>query len=155
MVYFYDQFSAVLSEPLQNAFEEALQHIYKSNFYRKKVEHYNHHEAKYTAAKLIFGQRYEDKDLLEDGIASLRLIQNRITSIGMSEYGGLPWFWHHIQAYTCAWQLMKDQDLKDELAQMLDYLWRVRSTYYLGGAWVGPHSRIWPHDMPRDTNVLA
>ncbi|MZQ84204.1 hypothetical protein GQF01_18985 [Paenibacillus sp. 5J-6] len=154
MVYFYDQFSAVLSEPLQNAFEEALQHIYKSNFYRKKVEHYNHHEAKYTAAKLIFGQRYEDKDLLEDGIASLRLTQNRITSIGMSEYGGLPWFWHHIQAYTCAWQLMKDQDLKDELAQMLDYLWRVRSTYYLGGAWVGPHSRIWPHDMPRDTNVL-
>lgn len=154
MVYFYDQFSAVLSEPLQNAFEEALQHIYMSNFYRKKVEHYNHHEAKYTAAKLIFGQRYADKDLLEDGIASLRLTRNRITSIGMSEYGGLPWFWHHVQAYTCAWQLMKDQDLKDELAEMLDYLWRVRSTYYLGGAWVGPHARIWPHDMPRDTNVL-
>lgn len=154
MVYFYDQYSAVLGEPLQSSFEEALQHIYKSSFYCKKVEHYNHHEAKYTAAKLIFGQRYGDKDLLQDGISSLRLTRNRFTSIGMSEYGGLPWFWHHVQAYTCAWQLMKDQDLKDELAEMLEYLWRVRSTYYLGGAWVGPHSRIWPHDMPKDTNVL-
>lgn len=154
MVYFYDRYTGVLSEPLRSNFEESLQHIYKSSFYRKKVEHYNHHEAKYTAAKLIFGQRYEDKDLLEDGITSLRLTLNRITSIGMSEYGGLPWFWHHVQAFTCAWQLMKDQELKGELAQMLDYLWRIRSTYYLGGAWVGPHSRIWPHDMPRDTNVL-
>ncbi|MBA2942081.1 hypothetical protein HZF08_27825 [Paenibacillus sp. CGMCC 1.16610] len=154
MVYFYDRYSAVLSEPLRSSFEEALQHIYKSNFYRKKVEHYNHHEAKYTAAKLIFGQRFADKELLEDGIASLRLTLDRITSIGMSEYGGLPWFWHWVQAFTCAWQLMKDQELKQELAQMLDYLWRIRSTYYLRGAWVGPHSRIWPHDMPRDTNVL-
>ena len=37
---------------------------------------------------------------------------------------------------------------------MLDYLWQERATYYLGGAWIGPHSRIWPHDMPKDTNVL-
>ena len=43
-------------------------HIYDSNFYRKPVTSYGHHEAKYTAAKLIFGQRYEDAALLDDGI---------------------------------------------------------------------------------------
>lgn len=154
MVYFYERYADVLSESLRSSFEGTLFHIYESGFYRKRVEHFNHHEAKYTAAKLIFGQRYEDKDLLEDGIVSLRRTLDRVTTLGMSEYGGLPWFWHWVQAFTCAWQLMKDPDIKDELARLLDYLWRVRSTYYLGGAWVGPHSRIWPHDMPRDTNVL-
>ncbi|MBP1962178.1 hypothetical protein [Paenibacillus aceris] len=154
MVYFYERYADVLSESLRNSFEGTLFHIYESGFYRKRVEHFNHHEAKYTAAKLIFGQRYEDKDLLEDGIVSLRRTLDRVTTLGMSEYGGLPWFWHWVQAFTCAWQLMKDPEIKGELARLLDYLWRVRSTYYLGGAWVGPHSRIWPHDMPRDTNVL-
>ncbi|NOV02019.1 hypothetical protein [Paenibacillus planticolens] len=154
MVYFYERYADVLSESLRSSFEVALFHIYQSGFYRKEIEHYHHHEAKYTAAKLIFGQRYEDKSLLEDGIVSLRRTLDRVTTLGMSEYGGLPWFWHWVQAFTCAWQLMKDQEIKADLARMLDYLWRVRSTFYLGGAWVGPHSRIWPHDMPKDTNVL-
>lgn len=154
MVYFYERYANVLKEELRSSFETALHHIYKSDFYRKPMEHYGHHEAKYTAAKLIFGQRYGDKELFSDGIESLRLTFTRVTSIGMSEYGGLPWFWHWVQAFTCAWQLIGDQEVKAELAGMLDYLWRVRSTYYLGGAWVGPHARMWPHDMPKDTNVL-
>lgn len=154
MVYFYQRYSNVLSDSLRSAFDKAHLHIYRSNFYRKPSEHYHHHEAKYTAAKLIFGQLYEDKDLLEDGYRSLRSTLERVIAIGMSEYGGLPWFWHWVQAFTCAWKLVKDTDIKATLAQLLDYLWKVRSTYYLGGAWVGPHSRIWPHDMPKDTNVL-
>lgn len=154
MVYFYQRYSDSLSESLRNLFAVALLHVYRSDFYRRPSEHYNHHEAKYTAAKLIFGQFYEDTALLEDGCLSLRSTLNRVISRGMSEYGGLPWFWHWMQAFTCAWELMMDVEIKSELARLLDYLWEVRSTYYLGGAWVGPHSRIWPHDMPRDTNVL-
>jgi hypothetical protein len=154
MVYFYQRYSDALSESLRSSFDKTLLHIYRSNFYRIPPEHFNHHEAKYTAAKLIFGQLYEDQALLEDGYQSLRSTLDRVTSKGMSEYGGLPWFWHWVQAFTCAWELMKETEIKTALSRMLDYLWTVRSTYYLGGAWVGPHSRIWPHDMPKDTNVL-
>ena len=93
MVYFYQRYSDNLSESLRSLFALALLHIYRSNFYRKPSEHYSHHEAKYTAAKLIFGELYDDKALLEDGCQSLRSTLNRVTTIGMSEYGGLPWFW--------------------------------------------------------------
>ncbi|MDD9267443.1 hypothetical protein J2X61_004442 [Bacillus sp. 3255] len=154
MVYFYERYAHVLREDLRSLFEDALHHIYRSDFYRKPMEHFNHHEAKYTAAKLILGQRFADQELFADGAESLRLTLDRVTSLGMSEYGGLPWFWHWVQAFTCAWQLVADPEVKAELSRLLDYLWRVRSTYYLGGAWVGPHARMWPHDMPKDTNVL-
>ncbi|MDR6549278.1 hypothetical protein [Paenibacillus qinlingensis] len=154
MVYFAQRYQGQLSEALRTAFDNTLRHIYQSNFYRKAVTNYGHHEAKYTAAKLILGQRYGDADLIKDGHESLRITLERVTSKGMTEYGGLPWFWHWVQAFTCAWQLTQDEEIRSDLAQMLDYLWNERATYYLGGAWVGPHARIWPHDMPRDTNVL-
>jgi len=154
MVYFYQQHQADLSEPLRVSFERALLHIYRSGFYRKPLEHYHHHEAKYTAAKLIFGQLYGDRELLADGADSLRRTYDRMTRIGMSEYGALPWFWHWVQAFTCAWALAEEGTIKTVLAEMLDYLWHVRATYYLRGAWVGPHSRGWPHDVPQDRNVL-
>ncbi|WNR42622.1 hypothetical protein [Paenibacillus roseipurpureus] len=154
MVYFAQRYEEHLSSPLKAALEQAITHIYHSNFYRKPLSNYGHHEAKYTAAKLILGQRFADEELLQDGIDSLRATYGRVTKHGMSEYGGLPWFWHWVQAFTCAWELIEEAAIKRELSQMLDYLWNVRATYYLGGAWVGPHSRIWPHDMPKDTNVL-
>ncbi|MBD0380825.1 hypothetical protein [Paenibacillus sedimenti] len=154
MVYFYKRYQASMSEPLQAAFEQALLHIYRSDFYRKPLEHYHHHEAKYTAAKLILGQLYQDQELIKDGYQSLRRTLGRITTIGMSEYGGLPWFWHWVQAFNCAWELAEDGEIRVVLAQMLDYLWSVRATYYLRGAWVGAHSRGWPHDIPQDRNVL-
>ncbi|NEW06320.1 hypothetical protein GK047_09875 [Paenibacillus sp. SYP-B3998] len=154
MVYFYERYRHVFSEPLRVSFEIALLHIYRSDFYRKPLEHYHHHEAKYTATKLILGQFYQDQKLLEDGYQSLCLTLERITAMGMSEYGGLPWFWHWVQAFTCAWELTEHAEIKTALAQMLDYLWHVRSTYYLQGAWVGAHSRGWPHDIPQDKNVL-
>jgi hypothetical protein len=154
MVYFTQRYQEQMSAALRTAFENTLRHIYDSNFYRKPVTSYGHHEAKYTAAKLIFGQRYEDTALIADGYESLRLTLQRVTSKGMTEYGGLPWFWHWVQAFTCAWQLTEAPEIRSELARMLDYLWNERATFYLGGAWVGPHARIWPHDMPKDTNVL-
>ncbi|MFC5447879.1 hypothetical protein [Paenibacillus aestuarii] len=154
MVYFYQRYQADLNELLRASFERALLHIYRSGFYRKPLEHYHHHEAKYTAAKLIFGQLYGDRELLADGADSLRRTYARISQIGMSEYGALPWFWHWVQAFTCAWALAAEGEIKTALAEMLDYLWHVRATYYLQGAWVGPHSRGWPHDVPQDRNVL-
>lgn len=154
MVYFMERYQSQMSDTLRIAFDKTLRHIYDSNFYRKPISHYSHHEAKYTAAKLIFGQRYEDADLVKDGFASLKQTLERVTTKGMTEYGGLPWFWHWIQAFTCAWKLIEDSEIRSELAKLLDYLWKERATYYLGGAWIGPHARMWPHDMPKDTNVL-
>lgn len=114
----------------------------------------NHHEAKYTAAKLIFGQRFRDKELLEDGKQSLRDTLSLLRREGMAEYGCLPWFWHWTQAFTCALELAEEPELKQELYELLDELWSLRTSYYLKGAWVGAHSRGWPHDAPRDANVL-
>ncbi|MCK8488088.1 hypothetical protein M0651_12975 [Paenibacillus sp. MBLB2552] len=154
MVYFVQNYGQHLSLEVSTRFEEALSHVYRSGFYRKPLREYNHHEAKYTAAKLIFGQRYEDAALLADGRECLRQTLAHIRLEGMAEYGALPWFWHWIQAFTCAWALMEDTGVKDELTEMLDHLWNVRAVYYFKGAWVGARARGWPHDAPRDANVL-
>ncbi|GMK48938.1 hypothetical protein PghCCS26_60680 [Paenibacillus glycanilyticus] len=154
MVYFYARYGQHLGPELQEAFERALHRIYEGGFYKKPLQLFNHHEAKYTAAKIIFGQFYEDQELLQDGIASLKRTMERVTAQGMPEYGALPWFWHWVQAFTCAWELTAEPALKQQLAGMLDYLWRERALFYLKGAWVGAHSRGWPHDAPADRNVL-
>ncbi len=154
MAYFVSSYGDELKPELAERFEEALSHVYRSGFYRKPLRDFGHHEAKYTAAKLIMGQRYGDAALLADGRECLRQTLTRIRLEGMAEYGALPWFWHWIQAFTCAWALMDDAKVKAELSEMLDHLWRVRATYYFKGAWVGAHARGWPHDAPRDANVL-
>lgn len=154
MAYFYHNYAQHMSSELAESFETALRNVYKGNFYRKPLEHYGHHEAKFTAAKLIFGQRYKDQALIEDGRDSLRRTLEVIRKEGMAEYGTLPWFWHWVQAFTCAFELAEDEGLKAELAEMLDHLWSLRASLYLKGAWVGAHSRGWPHDAPKDANVL-
>lgn len=154
MVYFYHIYGQHMSRELAESFEAALGNVYKGNFYRKPLEHYGHHEAKFTAAKLIFGQRYKDQALIEDGRDCLRRTLELIRQEGMAEYGSLPWFWHWIQAFTCAFELAEHEELKAELAEMLDHLWTLRASLYLKGAWVGAHSRGWPHDAPKDANVL-
>lgn len=154
MVYFVRIYGKELSPELAERFEDALSQIYRSGFYRKPLREYNHHEAKYTAAKLIFGQRYEDAALFADGRECLRHTLAHLRLEGMGEYGALPWFWHWIQAFTCAWALMDDAEAKAELSEMLDLLWTIRANYYFKGAWVGAHARGWPHDAPRDANVL-
>lgn len=154
MAFFVASYKSHFCEPLAIAFDSALAHIYRSGFYRMPLQHINHHEAKYTAAKLIFGQRFEDAVLLEDGRRSLEKTLRHIQKHGMSEYGSLPWFWHWVQAFTCAWQLIEDTSIKKQLSEMLDYLWNERAGFYLKGAWVGTHSRGLKHDIPLDGNVL-
>ncbi|MGF7046587.1 hypothetical protein J2T13_001085 [Paenibacillus sp. DS2015] len=156
MAYFYREYGGLLNDHLRGAFNTALGHIYRSDFFRKPVITFNHHEAKYTAAKLVFGTMFDDELLIEDGRQSLKDTLAYIRSKGMPEYGSLPWFWHWVQAFTCALELVstEDVDLQIGLKEMLDHLWNVRSQFYLRGAWVGAHSRGWPHDVPGDSNVL-
>ncbi|MNJ51134.1 hypothetical protein D3C77_464310 [compost metagenome] len=84
-------------------------------------------EAKYTAAKLIFGQQFSDHELLEEGRHCLRRTLQVLRKEGMAEYGSLPWFWHWVQAFTCAWELIEDESIKGEIAEMLDHLWSLRA----------------------------
>ena len=156
LAYFNRKLGSLLSARLRVALHTSLGHIYRSKFYLKPVVTFGHHEAKYTAAKLIFGEMFEDDDLVEDGRQSLKSTLAHIRSKGMPEYGCLPWFWHWIQAFTCALELGEalDEDLQTTLKEMLDYLWKERAEFYLRGAWVGAHSRGWPHDAPLDRNVL-
>ncbi|MGE7824054.1 hypothetical protein [Paenibacillus sp. NPDC093718] len=154
MFFFHRKFESEMSEGLAAEFEAGLEHIYHGGFFRKPLTVCNHHEAKYTAAKLIFGHWFDDKELLEDGKQSLRDTLSMLRREGMAEYGCLPWFWHWTQALTCALELMEEPELKRELHELLDELWSLRTSFYLKGAWVGAHSRGWPHDAPRDANVL-
>ncbi|ETT45840.1 hypothetical protein BSK66_19785 [Paenibacillus odorifer] len=156
LAYFCKRYGGALNAQLRIVLNTAFGHIYRSDFYRKPVVTFGHHEAKYTAAKLIFGTMFADEILLEDGRQSLKDTLAYIRTKGMPEYGSLPWFWHWVQAFTCALELVppEDTELTTSIKEMLDHLWNVRAEFYLRGAWVGAHSRGWPHDVPGDANVL-
>jgi hypothetical protein len=154
MAYFTATYKDHFDATLHTAFQSALIHVHRSGFYRQPKNHFGHHDAKYTAAKLIFGQRFDDEELLEDGKNSLQLTLSHVRKQGMSEYGSLPWFWHWVQAFTCAWRMAADASAKQALSEMLDYLWAERAAFYLKGTWVGAHSRGLKHDVPKDGNVL-
>jgi len=153
MLYFAERSGETLPEDLRTAFEAALKAVYDSRFYDKPLREYGHHEAKYTAAKLLFGSFYGDDELLEDGRLSLKALLARVRERGMHEYGSQPWFWHWVQAFTCARLLLDDADITADLNSMLDYLWSERSLHYIGGAWAGPHARGLSADAPKDGNV--
>ncbi|WP_029192344.1 hypothetical protein [Paenibacillus harenae] len=154
MAYFLATYKACMDETLFSAFQSALDHVYRSGFYLRPENHFGHHDAKYTAAKLIFGQWFKDAELLEEGKQSLLLTLAHVRKQGMSEYGSLPWFWHWVQAFACAWKLTTDATIKQSLSEMLDFLWEERAAYYLKGTWVGAHSRGLKHDIPKDGSVL-
>lgn len=153
MLYFAERSGETLPEDLRTAFEVALKAVYDSRFYDKPLREYGHHEAKYTAAKLLFGSFYGDDELLEDGRRSLKALLARVRERGMHEYGSQPWFWHWVQAFACARLLLDDADITADLNSMLDYLWSERSLHYIGGAWAGPHARGLSADAPKDGNV--
>lgn len=138
--------------------DAALGHVYRGGFYRKPLARYHHHEAKYTAAKLIFGLLFDDRELLADGRDCVKRTLAHLRANGMEEYGGLPWFWHWVQAFAAALEFAAEAEGEErtasDLRALLNELWRIRADWYLGGAWVGAHSRGWPHDVPRDVNVL-
>lgn len=153
MAFFASRYRSHFDSKLLQAFDSALKHVYQSGFYRQNNV-FSHHDAKYTAAKLIYGEWFEDAALLEDGRSNLQLTLAHVRKHGMSEYNSLPWFWHWVQAFTCAWHLIKNQPIKQELADMLDFLWKERAAFYLKGAFVGAHCRAQKHDIPLDGNVL-
>ncbi|MDO3408725.1 hypothetical protein QWJ34_02990 [Saccharibacillus sp. CPCC 101409] len=153
MLYFFERCGESLPQELQAAFEAALKAVYDSRFYDRPLKEYGHHEAKYTAAKLLFGAFYGDGELLEDGRRSLKALLERLNARGMHEYGSQPWFWHWVQAFTCARLLLDDAEVTEDLNAILDFLWRERSLHYLGGAWAGPHARALASDSPKDRNV--
>ncbi|MFC0215821.1 hypothetical protein ACFFK0_25830 [Paenibacillus chartarius] len=154
LMYFFHRYGAGLPERLRASMRQALEHVYRSGFFRKPLRDYNHHEAKYTAAKLLFGQWFGDEELLQDGWQSLKSTLLHVQTKGMPEYGCLPWFWHWVQAFTCALEMVRQEEIAADLRAMLDYLWTERSLYYVKGAWAGPHSRGLSHDIPKDANVL-
>ncbi|MGO4371053.1 hypothetical protein AB4Z21_09670 [Paenibacillus sp. MCAF20] len=153
IVYFQQQYGAHLPETLNQSLNEAIEALYQSTYYRVPLKAFNHHEAKYTATKLIFGSRFKDEELLEKGRLDLQQILDRVRTLGLPEYGALPWFWHWIQAFTCAYEIVAVHDIREDLASLLNELWNYRATYYLKGAWTGGRMRSLGHDLPRDGNV--
>ncbi|TYP73069.1 hypothetical protein [Paenibacillus methanolicus] len=153
MVYWQYRYEDAMDEQLSGAFEHAIRRMYESGFFRRTVQSFNHHEAKYTAAKLLFGQRYGDADLLAAGRRDLQLTLARIREAGMAEYGALPWFWHWVQAFSSAYYVVEDDGIREEIADLLEELWLYRARHYLNGAWIGGRMRSLPVDLPRDRNV--
>jgi hypothetical protein len=64
MAYFCKRYSGSLNAQLRIVLNTAFGHIYRSDFFRKPVVTFGHHEAKYTAAKLIFGTMFADEVLV-------------------------------------------------------------------------------------------
>ncbi len=153
MLYFVERCGDSLPPELQASFEAALQAVCDSRFYDRPLDKYDHHEAKHTAAKLLFGAYYDDAELLEDGRRSLKALLAHVEARGLHEYGSQPWFWHWVQAFTCVRLLLSDADITDDLNRMLDLLWSERSLHYIGGAWAGPHARQRSEDTPKDAGV--
>jgi hypothetical protein len=154
LIVFARRYGRRLPAGLQAALETAIRHVYESRFYDHEVKAHNHHEAKWTAHKLLHGAWFGDEALLARGYASLRAQLARLRERGMREYGALPWFWHWVQAMACAWEVVPAGEVRDKLEAMLRLLWEERSRWYLRGAWAGPHSRGLPHDVPADRYVL-
>jgi hypothetical protein len=154
LVLFYHKYQHELPSNVKNDCHQAIKHMYESNVYKQPLTYMYHHEAKHTSLKLLLGDFFDNKELMEQG---LQLAQKQLTHIqkfGFKEYGALPWFWHWVQSFTCVREVVKDSEVRSTMNELLDYLWRLRADYYLKGTWVGPHSRQWPHDSPKDRNTL-
>lgn len=154
LVLFYNKYQHELPSDIKNDCYQAITHMYESNVYKQPLTYMYHHEAKHTSLKILLGDFFENKELLEQGLQLAKQQLNHIRRYGFKEYGALPWFWHWIQSFTCVWEVVEDLEVKNTMNELLDNLWRLRADYYLKGTWVGPHSRQWPHDAPKDTNTL-
>lgn len=154
LAWYHAKFGPLMGRELEAAFRETLRCVYLGSYYRQPVHAFNHHESKYTAQQLIWGERFDDRELAEEGKRNLKRMLGTVRANGMREYGALPWFWHWIQSFTFARELVRDGETAGLLDEMLEYLWRIRASVYLKGAWVGPHSRVLPHDVPADRNNL-
>lgn len=153
LVWFERRYGAHMDETLAAAFERAVLRLHGGSYYRAPLRLFNHHEAKYTASKLLLGERCGDEALLEAGRRDLDATLKRVRALGMGEYGALPWFWHWIQAFVCVRDVVRDPGVRQAAGELLDELWMYRARHYLGGAWAGGRMRSLPADLPRDGNA--
>ncbi|KZE80450.1 hypothetical protein AV654_13195 [Paenibacillus elgii] len=153
LILFHERMRHALPAELDSELQAALLHIYKSGVYRHPLASMHHHEAKHTALKLLLGHVFADEALLREGTTCARRLLNHVHTFGFKEYGCLPWHWHWVQAFTSVWEIVQDEQAHKVAEELLEYLWGLRAESYLRGAWVGPQSRIWPHDAPKDTNT--
>lgn len=154
LILFYNQYQKELPADVKNDCAQAITHMYESNVYKQPLTYMYHHEAKHTSLKLLLGDFFHNMELVEQGLQLAQRQLNHIRKFGFKEYGALPWFWHWVQSFTCVWEIVKDPKVRSTMDELLDFLWGLRADYYLKGTWVGPHSRQWPHDAPKDTNTL-
>lgn len=154
LTYFYTFYKEALSDSLQEELYQSLKNVYKSGLYMQGISQYNHHESKHTSLKLLMGHLFGENGYIEEGIKQTRELLRNARVNGFKEYGSLPWHWHWIQAFTCVHEVVENDEVKQVTGEMLNYLWNERTLYYLKGTWVGPHSRVLPHDIPRDANSL-
>jgi hypothetical protein len=154
LILFYERYRAKLPLELKSEMSLAILHMYQSRVYRHPLAAMNHHEAKHTALKLLLGHQFADETLLEEGKRCAARLLEHLRKHGFKEYGALPWHWHWIQAFACAWEVVDDAAARDLAEELLGLLWDYRADYYLKGTWVGALSRHWPHDVPKDTNTL-
>ncbi|WP_419954157.1 hypothetical protein ACN6MT_28495 [Neobacillus niacini] len=154
LILFYNKYQHDLPTNVKNDCFQAIAHIYESNVYKHPLIYMYHHEAKHTSLKILLGDFFQNKELVKQGRQLAEQQLNHIRRYGFKEYGALPWFWHWVQSFTCVWEIVEDLEIKRTMNELLDHLWGLRADYYLKGTWVGPHSRQWPHDAPKDTNTL-
>ncbi|WP_409343539.1 hypothetical protein [Paenibacillus sp. MBLB4367] len=144
----------ILSDALAQELHEALSHVYRSKLYAEGPVQFHHHDAKRCNLQLMLAVYFGDADLHADAVRNLEAIRSHVAANGFHEYGALPWFWHWVQAFTCSWEVSRDPEAKRITEGMLAWLWDYRARCYLQGAWIGPHSRVLPHDTPSDRNAL-
>ncbi|RAV19310.1 hypothetical protein [Paenibacillus contaminans] len=148
------KYKSDLSETLKTELHTALSHVYRSRLYADGPAQFHHHDAKRCNLQLMLAVYFNDAELHETAVKNLDAIRSHVEANGFHEYGALPWFWHWIQAFTCSWEVSEDSEAKRIAGQTLAWLWDYRARCYLKGAWIGPHSRVLPHDTPSDRNTL-
>ncbi|MDQ6420623.1 hypothetical protein RB620_14425 [Paenibacillus sp. LHD-117] len=150
---FNQRYGDSLPSALRSSLSQSIEHMYLSRYYAAPLRMYNHHEAKHTAAAILFGTIKQDRGLVQSGGERVRSTLAQLQAHGMTEYGILPWFWHWTQAYSAAWEIVQDDGIRADIETLLEWLWKERADHYFQGAWAGPHSRSLPMDAPADRCV--
>lgn len=148
------KYESMLTTALKEQLHVSLFHIYKSGLAKVPQVYYHHHETKRFHLQINLGTYFDDQELIKQGHQHIRVILERVQTLGFQEYGILPWFWHWVQSASVVWETVKQEEVKETVQQLLNWLWTYRAEHYLQGAWIGARSRGWAHDIPADRNVL-
>ncbi|WP_407272278.1 hypothetical protein [Radiobacillus sp. PE A8.2] len=154
LLHFYEDYKDTLSPDLKNLIKASLTAIYNSELRLRKPDEFSHHETKIFVMQLMYGQYFQNQEMINKGYDHINTVLEHVREYGLREYGSLPWLWHWIQSLDFARDYMKDESIKQTLTNLLDFMWKERTTFYMKGAWVGAHSRGLEHDIPSDENTL-